>query len=287
MSGYHPASESSYPAISQFVSFFSLSDTFGEQSNMIGLDMWPFGDATPSADDPLDFFLISHPSPSASDPLASGHDLYLPTPPRPSAYLAASADQEPGPLTRNSAPPGTGSASASPSNDPEPMAVPPVNVEKASETVLTPAVAAPSNVEGERTILLPSDINAPSIPGSDIRRSARAVIPSKRSKQLNQIGDNTMQTSTVASGKENVPPAGPPVWVTLAKGHLLSRDLGDDWRMCVEVWYALEEKLGFGDVSGTKVSIDYTLKLCGLTLIVVDCPSRGLCTTAGMGAMGN
>lgn len=62
-------------------------------------------------------------------------------------------------------------------------------------------------------------------------------------------------------------PTGPPVWITLAKGHLLSRDLGEDWRMCVDAWFALEEKLGFGDVPGTKVSDGDVFQLHELTIL--------------------
>lgn len=87
-----------------------------------------------------------------------------------------------------------------------------------------------------------------------IRRSGRAVIPSKRSEKLNQIGDSITQ-SVPPPGKENIPPmsTGPPPWVSLAKGHFLTRDLGEDWTACVSAWFSLEEKLGFGRASGTKV----------------------------------
>lgn len=56
-------------------------------------------------------------------------------------------------------------------------------------------------------------------------------------------------------GKENIPPmsTGPPAWILLAKGHLCSRDLGGDWTLCVDTWFALEERLGFGEAAGTKV----------------------------------
>lgn len=102
-----------------------------------------------------------------------------------------------------------------------------------------------------------SKSNMPSKSGLDIRRSGRSVIPSKRSEQLNKIGDATTSSTVITHpGKENIPPSptGPPPWISLAKGHLLSRELGEDWVACVDTWFALEEKLGFGDITGTKVS---------------------------------
>ncbi|KJA16409.1 hypothetical protein HYPSUDRAFT_207108 [Hypholoma sublateritium FD-334 SS-4] len=78
---------------------------------------------------------------------------------------------------------------------------------------------------------------------SDIRRSTRSVIPSKRSEQLNKIGGN--DTDVPHPGKENIPP----------QGHFLLRDLGEDWVACVEKWFELEEKLGFGEVPGTKTAL--------------------------------
>lgn len=87
---------------------------------------------------------------------------------------------------------------------------------------------------------------------SDTRRSARPVVPSKRAELLNKIGDNTKASLPTGLNKENIPPTEPPPWVVLAKAHLLSRDLGEDWNICIGEWLDLEAKLGYTE---TRVSL--------------------------------
>lgn len=68
---------------------------------------------------------------------------------------------------------------------------------------------------------------------------------------MNSIG--TAQHPAPSNEKENIPPEEPPVWALLAKDNLLTRDLGIDWVECVDLWFQIEGKLGYGVVSGTKV----------------------------------
>jgi hypothetical protein len=64
---------------------------------------------------------------------------------------------------------------------------------------------------------------------------------------MNEIGSKvvTNKENQVASNV-NVLPASPPEWMQAAQVHLLSCDLGEDWRICTETWARLEEKLEFG-----------------------------------------
>ncbi|KAF8190104.1 hypothetical protein BJ912DRAFT_833020, partial [Pholiota molesta] len=47
-------------------------------------------------------------------------------------------------------------------------------------------------------------------------------------------------------------PNEPPTWTVLAKENLLLRELGKDWVECVDLWFRLEEKLGYGVMTGTR-----------------------------------
>lgn len=88
------------------------------------------------------------------------------------------------------------------------------------------------------------------------RHSNRPTIPSKQSEQLNQISQPNNKSNTASvTQKENMAPDDPPAWITLAKGHILSHDLGKEWEIYVHAWFSLDEKLGFGSIAGTKVSI--------------------------------
>lgn len=210
--------------------------------------------------DPLEQFLNDHPTPTPSALVHSAArqaDLYLP--PTNKDY-GATVDNPP----ELSASPHRSSGSM---NNQAPAAVmvtptatPVIVVRAPSNNALLPVSTAPascntfSSNDTPRPPLLESTM--PSNQNADIRRSTRAVVPSKRSEQLNQIGDSITQLNMSAHpGKENIPPVstGPPAWVFLAKGHLLSRDLGEDWSICVDTWFALEKMLGFGDTPGTKV----------------------------------
>ena len=79
----------------------------------------------------------------------------------------------------------------------------------------------------------------PRVPGEKSSRFGRTITPSTRSEKMNQIG----------STKENIPPVAPQQsteWVTLVKEQMLQPNLGEDWRLCVEGWLALEELLDYG-----------------------------------------
>lgn len=77
---------------------------------------------------------------------------------------------------------------------------------------------------------------------------------------MNSIG--AVQQPTPSNDKENIPPEEPPVWALLAKDNLLTRDLGVDWIKCVDLWFQIEGKLGYGVVSGTRVRrVDFFLQI--------------------------
>ena len=53
----------------------------------------------------------------------------------------------------------------------------------------------------------------------------------------------------------NLLPDEPPTWAILAKENLLTRDLGVNWVECVDLWFQIEAKLGYGLLLRTKVSL--------------------------------
>jgi hypothetical protein len=118
-----------------------------------------------------------------------------------------------------------------------------------------------SGVMKESSNLLVSELSSalpPEIPSTtafsteaETWRSSRAIVPSKRSEQMNQIGSKNAPVPSVE--KENVPPSLVPNWAIAAKKYLLGTDLGAEWAGCVQGWLELEETLGYGSVSGSKV----------------------------------
>jgi len=91
---------------------------------------------------------------------------------------------------------------------------------------------------------------------NDKRRSGRALVPSKRLEAMHEIGSNVpkgLPPTEQPPEKENFNPQTPPEWTTLAREHLLTRDLGSEWKECVNAWLELEARLGYGTIAGTKV----------------------------------
>ena len=80
----------------------------------------------------------------------------------------------------------------------------------------------------------------PRVPGEKSSRFGRTITPSTRLEKMNEIG----------STKENVPIVAPrrsTEWVTSVKEHLSQCKFGEEWKLCVEGWLALEESLDFGE----------------------------------------
>lgn len=67
---------------------------------------------------------------------------------------------------------------------------------------------------------------------------------------MNEIGSDNALT------KENLPGSTPSLdWIPAACNYLTTRDLGPEWRTCIDLWVKLEEKLGSGM---TKVASVFT-----------------------------
>jgi len=106
--------------------------------------------------------------------------------------------------------------------------------------------------------VLPNDnpLDRLNVPGSEgeTRRSARTIVPSKRCEQMNQIRTKNAAVTSASVDKENIPPNSRPNWAITTQDHLLGMELGAEWRACVYHWVELEEILGYGAVTGTRVS---------------------------------
>jgi hypothetical protein len=77
---------------------------------------------------------------------------------------------------------------------------------------------------------------------------------------MNQIGSKNIPVVSVE--KENFPPttpSSPPDWAIAAKNDLLGTDLGAEWRECVQGWIELEEALGYGSITRSRVRTYYTI----------------------------
>jgi hypothetical protein len=82
---------------------------------------------------------------------------------------------------------------------------------------------------------------------------------------MNEIGSkDTTNKENVASLVVDELADGPPQWMQSAFVHLTSRDLGPDWRTCVDTWVRLEENLEYGvrgKVRSPPISM-YTSNMC-------------------------
>ena len=91
---------------------------------------------------------------------------------------------------------------------------------------------------------------------TDTRRSGRQSVPSKCIEAMQEIGTNVPKGLPLGerpTEKENFDLQTPPEWATLARDHLLTRNLGSEWRDCVSAWLTFEGQLGYGTMAGTKV----------------------------------
>ena len=117
-----------------------------------------------------------------------------------------------------------------------------------SETIGSPIPDDSDTTEHPRvtTPLPANETTEPRAPSEKSSRFGRAIIPSTRLEKMNEIG----------SSKENTPPVAPrqaKEWVTSAKEHLLGLNLGEEWKLCVDTWLAVEASLDYG--GKTKVSL--------------------------------
>ncbi|KAG6835530.1 hypothetical protein H0H93_000483 [Arthromyces matolae] len=82
-------------------------------------------------------------------------------------------------------------------------------------------------------------------------RSGRTITPLTRNEKLNQIGVSSSE-SRVADGKENIDPNSvvPPAWLLAAREHFLARDLGNDWKVCIDTWERFEASLNYHNSKG-------------------------------------
>jgi hypothetical protein len=91
---------------------------------------------------------------------------------------------------------------------------------------------------------------------NDKRHSGCVLVPSKHLEAMHEIGSNVpkgLPPTEQPPEKENFNPHTPPEWTMLAREHLLTRDLGSEWKECVNAWLELEARLGYGTIAGTKV----------------------------------
>ena len=66
---------------------------------------------------------------------------------------------------------------------------------------------------------------------------------------------NNKTTASAHIEKENIPPSTIPEWTIASHDYLLNSDLGKDWIVCVQVWFELEQEMGYGSQAGTKVCL--------------------------------
>jgi hypothetical protein len=120
-----------------------------------------------------------------------------------------------------------------------------------SQLASNPETSALSSV----SVTSVSDTSSNPLDQGDGRRSGRNPVPSKRHEQMNEIdGKNKKTTASPHTEKENIPSA-TPEWVIASQDHLLKSDLGKDWTACVQAWFELEQKLGYGSQAGSKVCL--------------------------------
>lgn len=64
---------------------------------------------------------------------------------------------------------------------------------------------------------------------------------------MDQIGSNKPRLVKTGGAKENQATSkSAPEWMVAAQEHLLTQDLGAEWRSCVMAWVALEQHLEYG-----------------------------------------
>ena len=121
---------------------------------------------------------------------------------------------------------------------------------------ISPTMQPPPSQGVTESVALPTDKS----------RSGRPLVPSKHLEAMHKIGFNvpkglppTEQPPEQPPEKENCDPKAPPEWMALAREHLLTRNLGSEWKGCVDSWLELEARLGYGTMTGTKVCRDLKL----------------------------
>jgi hypothetical protein len=114
----------------------------------------------------------------------------------------------------------------------------------------SPVVNAPAPEQPPSSVIPGEKSTESSVVLGVLHRSGRMLVPSSRADKMNEIGskDTTNKENVVGLVVDGLTD-GPPQWMQSALVHLTSRDLGLNWRTCVDAWVLLEGCSGKGKVS--------------------------------------